>query len=121
MAAAIDHGVPVIDRMMEILGALEQHGAGLTISELTSALPLPRTTIYRILNTLQRHQVVRRDDGGAYHLGHRLRSLAAHVPEGAGEVDLAALAQPHLDRLALELGESAKLSVIARDEVLVLA
>ena len=45
-------------------------------------LGLPRTTIYRILNTLQQHEVVRRDERGAYHLGRRLLSLAAHVARG---------------------------------------
>lgn len=121
MSDAAPHDVPVIERMMDILGALEQRGTGLTISELTQALALPRTTIYRILNTLQRHEVVRRDTGGAYHLGRRLLSLAAHVAAQASEIDLAAICQPHLDRLALELGESVKVSVLSQEGILVLA
>lgn len=120
--AAARHGVPVIDRMMEVLGAVERGGgAGATIRQLTGALGLPRTTVYRILNTLQRHEVVRRDPGGAYHLGRRLLSLAARVAARATDVDLAAVAQPHLDRLAAELGEGVKLSVVDGDRVLVLA
>jgi DNA-binding IclR family transcriptional regulator len=118
-AGAARHTIPVLDRMMEVLGRLERSD-GLTIRELTQGLGLPRTTIYRILNTLQQHGVVRRDPRGAYHLGRRLVSLAAQVPE-TGEPDLAAVAQPFLDRLAAELGEGVKLSVIDGDGILVLA
>jgi DNA-binding IclR family transcriptional regulator len=120
--AAARHGIPVIDRMMDVLGAIERGGAaGATIRQLTEALGLPRTTIYRILNTLQRHEVVRRDARGAYQLGRRLLSLAARVAARATDADLGAVAQPHLDRLAAELGEGVKLSVVDGDRVLVLA
>lgn len=119
--AALKHRIPVIDRMMEVLGQLERRDGGLTIRDLVSQLHLPRTTIYRILNTLQMHDVVHRDDHGAYHLGRRLLGLASHVATGASEVDLVAVAQPHLDRLAHDLGEGVKLSVLDKDAVLVLA
>ncbi|MBL3684158.1 helix-turn-helix domain-containing protein [Sinorhizobium meliloti] len=73
------HTIPVIDRMMDVLCEIERKDRGLSISELTEALKLPRTTIYRILNSLQQHDIVYRDDTGSYHLGRRLLSLAAHV------------------------------------------
>jgi DNA-binding IclR family transcriptional regulator len=118
---ASKHTIPVIDRMMDLLGALERHAGGRTIRELTEVLGVPRTTVYRILNTLQAHEVVQRGEDGAYHLGARLLSLATHVSTRLGEANLAAVAQPHLDRLAAELGEGVKLSVLDRDEALVLA
>lgn len=119
--AAVKHRIPVIDRMMDVLGQLERRDGGLTIRELVTALHLPRTTIYRILNTLQLHDMVHRDEDGAYHLGRRLLSLASHVATGASKVDLVAVAQPYLDKLAHELGEGVKLSVLDKDAVLVLA
>lgn len=115
------HTVPVIDRMMDVLDALANRATGLTIRELTHALELPRTTIYRILNTLQHHDMVRRDEAGAYHLGRKLLSLASHVASRASEIDLVAICQPHLDRLASELGEGVKLSVIDAEGIMVLA
>jgi DNA-binding IclR family transcriptional regulator len=119
--ASARHTIPVLDRMMEVLGRIEASAAGLTIRQLTEALGLPRTTVYRILNTLQAHQVVRRDEHGAYHLGRRLVSLAQHVGPAARDLDLAAAAQPFLDRLAADLGEGVKVSVIDPDGVFVLA
>ena len=101
--AALKHRIPVIDRMMEVLALLERRDTA-SIRDLVAALKLPRTTVYRILNTLQLHDMVRRDESGSYQLGSRLLSLAAHVATGASTVDLVAVAQPFLDRLADELG-----------------
>lgn len=115
------HTIPVIDRMMDVLCEIERKDRGLSISELTEALKLPRTTIYRILNSLQQHDIVYRDDTGSYHLGRRLLSLAAHVGVRATEFDLAALCQPFLDKLAAELGEGVKLSILDQEGILVLA
>jgi DNA-binding IclR family transcriptional regulator len=119
--AANKHTIPVIEKMMELLDFIEHHERGLTIRELTDLSSLPRTTIYRILNTLTKYDVVRRDIDGAYHLGRRLLSFAAHVTSRVSEVDLAAICQPFLDRLASELGEGIKLSVIDSEGILVLA
>lgn len=119
--AALKHRIPVIDRMMDVLAQLERRETGLTIRDLVSQLHLPRTTIYRILNTLQLHDMVHRDENGAYQLGRRLLGLASHVAAGASQVDLAAVAQPILDRLAHDLGEGVKLSVIDKSSILVLA
>jgi DNA-binding IclR family transcriptional regulator len=115
------HTIPVIDRMMEVLNAIEQRAAGLNIRDLTAELGLPRTTVYRIVNTLQHHEMLRRDEAGMYHLGRRLLTFASHVASRASELDLVAICQPHLDRLASELGEGVKLSVIDNDGILVLA
>jgi DNA-binding IclR family transcriptional regulator len=119
--ASTRHTIPVIDRMMDVLGAIEHSPSGLTIREITEGLGLPRTSIYRILNTLQQHEMVRRDDRGAYHLGRRLLGLAAQVAAHDGRVDVAAIGQPFMDRLAADLGEGVKLSVLDTDGVLVLA
>jgi DNA-binding IclR family transcriptional regulator len=118
---AAKHTIPVIDRMMEILGQLERHVGGLNIRELAQSLKLPRTTVYRIMNTLQRHEVVRRDDDGVYHLGRRLLALAAHTSTRYSDAKLAMTCQPFIDKLAAELGEGIKLSIIDEDGAMVLA
>lgn len=119
--AALKHRIPVIDRMMDVLAQLERRDGGATIRDLVVALRLPRTTIYRILNTLQLHDMVRRDEDGAYQLGSRLLGLASHVAAGAGSIDLAAVAAPSLERLSAELGEGSKLTVMDGDSTLVIA
>jgi DNA-binding IclR family transcriptional regulator len=116
---ASQHTIPAIDRMMDVLAALEVQSEGASITALTAALALPRSTVYRILNTLQAHDVVQRQGSGSYRLGPRLLTLAAHV--ATGTYDLASLAQPFLDRAAATAGHSLKLSVLDSEGVLVLA
>ena len=102
--AALKHRIPVIDRMMEVLILLERRD-GATIRDLVDALELPRTTVYRILNTLQLHDMVRRNDGGAYQLGGRLhRSPRTSRPVPARLILSPSLANPS-DKLADTLGE----------------
>ena len=115
------HTIPIIDRMMEVLAELERYAAGRTIRELSGSLALPRTTVYRLLNSLQGHDVVRRDEDGAYHLGRRLLSLAAHTSTRFGDAAVAAISQRHLDKLAAEIGEGVKLSVLDDDGAVVIA
>jgi DNA-binding IclR family transcriptional regulator len=106
------HRIPVIDRMMDVLYLLEQRGAeGATIRELVVALKLPRTSVYRILNTLLGHDMVRRSGRGDFRLGPRLITLAARTLAGAHDYDLATLSKPHLERLAGETGEGCKVSI----------
>jgi DNA-binding IclR family transcriptional regulator len=114
------HTIPVIDRMMDVLGELERDANGMNIREITGSLKQPRTTIYRILNTLQAHEVVRRDDEGFYHLGRRLLSLAIHATSRYTNVQLTSVAQPFMDKLAGELGEGVKLSVMDDEGPIVL-
>jgi len=120
-APPTQHMIPIIDRMMDVLAELERYTGGRTIRELTESLSLPRTTVYRLLNSLQRHDLVRRDDEGAYHLGRRLLSLAAHTSTNFGDGAIPALAQPYLDRRAADVGEGVKLSVLDTDGVVVIA
>ena len=52
------HRIPVIDRMVDVLFTLEQRAEGASIRDLVEYLKLPRTSLYRILNTLQFHEIV---------------------------------------------------------------
>jgi DNA-binding IclR family transcriptional regulator len=115
------HRIPAIDRMMDVLALLERRPNGATIREMVEALKLPRTTVYRILNTLQHHDMVRRSDDGNLRLGPRLLTLAARALGNAEEYDLASLSMPHLQGLSEQTGEGSKVSVLDGDGVLVVA
>lgn len=118
--AALKHRIPAIDRMMDVLGQLELRDRGASIGDLVLQLKLPRTSIYRILNSLQLHDMVSRDEAGSYRLGRRLLGLASHVAASASPLDLVAFAGPVLDQLSGNLGEGSKLSILDNEGVLVL-
>jgi DNA-binding IclR family transcriptional regulator len=111
------HRIPALDRAMEILDALAT-AAPSSIRDLAGRCGLARSTVYRTLNTLEAHGLVKRVEEGSYVLGHQILRLARAVPQG---MDLSALARPVLDRLAASLGASAKLSIVDADEALVVA
>lgn len=121
-SGALDrHRIPAIDRMMDVMTLLERRPNGATIREMVEALKLPRTTVYRILNTLQHHEMVRRSDDGILRLGPRLLTLAARALGNAQDYDLASLSMPHLQALSELTGEGSKVSVLDGDGVLVVA
>ena len=112
--------VPIIDRMMEILAIVERRADGASIRELCAGLDIPRSTAFRILTTLQHHDMVRRSRAGTYVLGPRLLALAARVTRIHG-ADLTEIATAHLRQLSASTGESSKLSVRDGNGILVIA
>jgi DNA-binding IclR family transcriptional regulator len=112
-----DHRIPAIDRAIDVLDALAGR-PGATITELAAALKIPRSTVYRLLNSLEAHAVVVKDGEGAYQLGPRLLRLAQSVTVG---VDLVSLARSRLNTLAVDLDCSVKLSVRDAGTALVIA
>lgn len=115
------NGVPVLERALDILAILEGRPEGANIRELTLQLQIPRSTVYRIVNTLGLREIVRRKSDGAYQLGPGLTALAAQVLVDGKRYDLVSLAQSHLRALAERTGEANKLSVLDEDQVRTLA
>ena len=91
---SVRNGVPVMERTVSLLDLLERYPAGATIRNLTRELDLPRSTVYRILNTLLAHKWVRRTNDGVFSLGPRLTTLAARVKSDVASYDLAEIATP---------------------------
>lgn len=99
-------GVGVLDKSVRVLAALE-HGP-LALTQLVTATGLARPTAHRLAVALERHGLVRRDDGGRFALGLRLVTLGRVAGDG---FPLAAAARPALEALRDETGESAQLYV----------
>lgn len=98
-----DAGRQVIARAASILRTLEAAPAGLSIAEITRAAGLPRTTVTRLVGSLQAEQLVEAGHG-TVRLGPALMRLAAAV-----RLDAVAMVRPHLEALAAETGETADL------------
>ncbi len=78
------------------------------LGELAEQLGVHKTTVLRLLRTLQDEHFVYRDDGHRFHLGSRLFALAGTALE---EHEVRAVAAPHLARLNQAAGQTVHLGV----------
>lgn len=116
--AGVEHGIPALERAIDILECLAGSGEALSIRDIAARTGVVRSTVYRSLNTLQSRALVRQTSGTTYTLGPQLLRLARAVPQG---VDLVDLARPVLQELAATIGASVKLSILDGDDALVVA
>ncbi len=112
---------PPIERMMAILGELERNPGGIGLKRLAQKTGVTRSSVYRILNSLLAHEMVRRLDNSDYVLGRRLLALADNVTTSPHIGRIAGAAHLHLESVSLSLGETSKVSVYDRGAVLVVA
>lgn len=88
-----------LGRALAILGHLD--GGPRTLDDLASALDVHKSTVLRLLRTLEADRFVRRDERHRYSLGSRLFELGRASLESYGIRDVAL---PHLERLGHESG-----------------
>lgn len=67
--------IQVIDRMFNLLDALERHSAPVNLKQLASETALHPSTAHRILNAMVINRMVDRVEPGVYRLGSRLVEL----------------------------------------------
>ena len=89
-----------LDRGIRILEHLAAVGTPQPIVEIGSALGLHRSITYRLLRTLEDHQLVERDAVGHYWLGLGVAGLARGV-----RTDLQTAALPRLTALVARAGD----------------
>lgn len=95
-----------VERAFSVLRALAVAPRG--VSEIAREVDLPKSTVSRLLATMEKLGVVDRTVDADYRLGAGLRELAGAVD---GAVALASAARPHLERLSAVLGEASGLSL----------
>jgi DNA-binding IclR family transcriptional regulator len=99
--------VQSIERAFRVLRALAVGPAGIT--ELAARVDLPKSTVARLLATLEAMDAVEREvDGRAYRIGMGMVELAGAIDATAA---LATAVMPHLTRLAAAVGEAAGFGV----------
>ncbi|WP_221795660.1 IclR family transcriptional regulator [Oceanobacter mangrovi] len=102
--------VPGLERGLKLLLEFNRHNAALTAPELAKRMELPRTTVFRLLATLEIMGFVTRH-GNEYKLGMSVLRLGF---EYLASLELTELGQPVLNRLSQEIGYSCNL--VVRDE-----
>jgi len=88
----------------------QSQGKGLSAAELAHQLRLPKSTVHRLLATLQQHGYVERDeDGGGYTIGLQILTLASAL---LNDLDLRRVGLPYLAELGRRVGETVHLVVL---------
>ncbi len=95
--------VPALDRGLAILEVLARSRSGLTLSQLTRSLGLPKSSVYCLLRTFEASGYLDRSDR-KYRVSLRICDLARHALNG---IALREYARPFLKRLS----ESTRLTV----------
>ncbi|WP_253830682.1 IclR family transcriptional regulator [Prauserella aidingensis] len=109
---AASGGVQSLDRAFELLERLADAGGEASLSELSTSSGLPMPTIHRLIRTLVASGYVRQNANRRYALGARLIRLGEQA-----SLQFGTWARPLLAELVDEVGETANLAVLERDEV----
>ncbi|MER7115986.1 IclR family transcriptional regulator [Saccharomonospora azurea] len=115
-ARAGNGGVQSLQRAFELLERLADTGGEASLSELAASSGLPMPTIHRLIRTLVTLGYVRQNTNRRYALGARLIRLGEHA-----SLQFGTWARPLLAELVDEVGETANLAVLERDEVVYVA
>ena len=118
MLAAKTQSVPALERALSILESLSKSKHGLTLSQLSRSLELPKSSVHCLLLTFKRHGYLHHDDSsGRYRLGLRLCDLANAAMSGAMLRDQAA---PFLNQLRESTHLTTHMAVLEQDEIVLI-
>lgn len=102
------NGTQAIDRAAELLALIVHADDPRTFGDLVDETDLARSTASRVLNALERHQLIERDSDGAFSPGPLFAVYAARHDQIEAVVRTA---QPVMARLGEETGETVNLGV----------
>ena len=97
-------GVAAVNRALSILDAFQGTAGVLTLKELADVTGLYKSTILRLLGSLEGFGYIRRIDNGSYQIGPKPAALAAVYRES---FNLQSYVMPALERVVAEINESA--------------
>jgi DNA-binding IclR family transcriptional regulator len=111
--------VPGLERGLNLLRLFKRSRPAISPPEMARELGIPRSTVHRLLTTLEAMGFLRRvDGGGAYALGPAVLGIGF---EYLGSLDIVQLANPVLARLSEETGGSTHLAIRSGADVVYLA
>jgi DNA-binding IclR family transcriptional regulator len=90
------YNVPALDKAVAILDLLAKSEEELTATEIHQELGIPKATAFMLLNVLERHQMVKRNDQHRYTIGIKLYELGITY---VSKLDVVKTARPFLEQL----------------------
>jgi DNA-binding IclR family transcriptional regulator len=109
--------LPSVDRTMNLFELLASSRSGLTLSELSRKLNIPKSTTHYLIYTLVTRGYVQRGGNGVYSLGLRFVDVASASNAG---MKMGTLAMPYLRQIAARLNLTAILAVLGGSEAVII-
>lgn len=117
-APAKTYDVPPVTRALALLRYIAAGNRCRNISKASNAVGINRTTLIRLLHTLEREQMIEKaPEGDGFVLGYGVLELASSLLSSR---DIVRTSRPILHRLTVETGLSAHLGVLSATDVIVL-
>jgi len=110
--------VLVLQKTLDILESIKKQGSGVGLAEIARSVSMPKATVYRILATLEIRGYLDRQAESGYRISSKLFALQ---PDSSSIQKLLRVAQPLLEDLARECGETVNLGIVDGGEVVVVA
>ncbi len=104
---AASYTIPVLEKTFAVIKCISEHETGLTLSDIVKKIEAPKSTVFKILYTLENELIVEKKMD-RYFLGSMLIHYGLHT---LSQRDLKAVARPFLASLMEETGETAHLAV----------
>lgn len=106
-----------VAKAMALLEVLNQAGKPLSLTELAECCGYPKSTVFGLLTTMRRSDVIAQTADGKYTLGLRLFEYGRQVERSW---DISRVARPYMEHLARQTGASAMLSICEGGSVITL-
>ncbi len=104
-----------VDRALDILLVFSRDRTSLSLTQIADEVGMNKSTVYRLLRTLEKKHFINRDSTtGHYHLGLPILEMATIVQN---DYDIWRFAQPYLEVLSNECGETVDLSILDENQV----
>lgn len=109
--------VRVLGRAFDILEALSEENAPMTLSEISKTVGLSKSTVHRILTAMLDRSFVAKTDTGSYTIGFKIIEMAStHI----NNLELLTEAAPFLNKIIRELDLTAHLGILDGPDVVYL-
>lgn len=117
-AAEFNYAIPMLKKGFDMLEIMTHYPEGITMLEITQTMGLSKTTVYRLLGSLQQMGYVSKNETNArYHLTKKLLGLGL---KALGEANLVELSLPVMQALRDEIKESVMLGILMNNRVVLL-
>jgi IclR family KDG regulon transcriptional repressor len=114
----LTESIRAVERALDILLCFTSERPKLSLTQIADIVGMNKSTVHRLLLTLEGKNFLHRESStGLYKLGYRFVDMASIV---INNVDIQRFAQPYLERLAEECGETVDLAILDGSEIIYL-